>query len=330
MLTYDELMEREDAPPGSAWGLFGPDDQAGTLNHLTPERVAAAAGLVRKGVTFNLDYPLNVFNPYPSGTREPTVHRIFAHHPNHRDDYLDSFYLQSTTQLDGFRHIRHPVHGFYNWTSDDDIVESNPALGIQHWAERGITGRGVLLDVERFLADAGDPIDQDSSHPIGLDVLTATAESCGVTVEPGDILLIRTGWTRYFLEHVRGDDRARFPQNIRCPGLAQTRELVAWLWDSRIAVVAMDNFAVEALPPIPDSPFTYPDPETGSVLSPELEGKIHPQLIALLGMPIGEMWYLDDLAADCAHDGVYEFFVTAKPLNVIGGVGSPSNALAFK
>lgn len=330
MMRYAELLVREDAPPGSSWGLFGPDDQHGTLNHLTPQRAAAAAGLVRTGRVFNLDYPVNEFDPYPSGTRFATVQTIFSHHPNHRDDYVDSFYLQSTTQLDGLRHIRHPLHGFYNWTGDDRVVEGGPDLGIHHWSQRGIVGRGVLLDVERHLAERGDPIQQDANHAITLEHLLATAERQGTSVEAGDIVLVRSGWTRYFIEQVTGEARAEFPKQIRCPGLAQSRELVAWLWDSEVAVIAADNIAVEALPAVPDSPFRYVDPATGEALSAQLDGLIHPQLIALLGMAVGEMWDLDALAEDCARDGVYEFMVTAKPLNLVGGVGSPANAFAIK
>jgi hypothetical protein len=77
--------------------------------------------------------------------------------------------------------------------------------------------------------------------------------------------------------------------------------------------VAADNPALEAWPP---------HNSTG--------GFLHHRLIPLLGMNIGELWWLDDLAEDCAADGVYEFLFTSAPLNVPGGVGSPPNALAIK
>src|SRR6476620_11852376 len=99
MLTYAELMARSDAPPGSCWGLFGPDDELGTLNFLTPERVRAAAGCVRRGDLFNLDYALDAFDPPVTATRHLPRHEIFFKHPNHRDDYLDGFYLQATSQI---------------------------------------------------------------------------------------------------------------------------------------------------------------------------------------------------------------------------------------
>ena len=79
---------------------------------------------------------------------------MFANNPNHRDDWLDSFYLQSTSQVDGLRHIRHPQHGFYGGVPDEAIDVGPPELGIQLLAEKGIAGRGVLLDAVAVLRRA--------------------------------------------------------------------------------------------------------------------------------------------------------------------------------
>ena len=89
--------------------------------------------------------------------------------------------------------------------------------------------------------------------------------------------------------------------------------MAEYLWDLHIAAIAADNPALEAWPP---------DPATG--------GFMHWKLIPHFGMPIGELWWLADLADDCAADGVYDSFLTSAPLNVPGGVGSPPNALAIK
>ncbi len=99
---------------------------------------------------------------------------------------------------------------------------------------------------------------------------------------------------------------------MEAPGLAPTTEMAAFLWDLHVAAVAADNPALEAYPPATDDDF------------------LHRTLIPLLGIPIGELWYLDDLANDCADDGVYEFMLTSAPLHMPGGVGSPPNALAIK
>jgi hypothetical protein len=104
--------------------------------------------------------------------------------------------------------------------------------------------------------------------------------------------------------------------------------VLRWLWDHEISLVAADNLAVEADPVI-ESDFRVPGekpPEKGV----DHAGMLHRPMIALLGMSVGELWKLDDLAADCASDGIYEFFISAKPLYLIGGVGSPPNAMAIK
>lgn len=314
-------------PAGSSWDVFGRDDQLGTVNFLTPERVAAAARLIRTGRRFNLDYPLNAFEPYPTGTRHPTRHHVFANNEFHRDDWLDSFYLQSTSQLDSLRHIGHPEHGFYNGLSAEDNNEGSIALGIHNWAQSGIAGRGVLLDVARFFEGQG--LSYDCEQTIALDVaaLDAIAESQGVTWHGGDMILLRTGWSENYVAKSL-DERIEFNKRNKSPGLAQREEVLRWLWDREIALVASDNPAVEADPVI-ESDFRKPT-DAPPARGVNHSGMLHRPLIALLGMALGELWKVDELAADCASDGVYEFFLTCKPLNIIGGVGSPPNALAIK
>ena len=325
MPNYDELAEAEIA--GSSWDVFGRGDQLGTVNLLTPERVAAAARLVRTGRRFNLDYPINAFEPYPTGTRHPTRHHVFANNEFHRDDWLDSFYLQSTSQLDALRHIGHPKHGFYGGLPAAENTETSTTLGIHNWAQSGIAGRGVLLDIPRFFASEGRDYDCEQTIAIDDVTLDAIARSQGVGWQGGDMLLLRTGWAEnYTAKSV--EERVEFTKRNKSPGLAQRESILRWLWDHEIALVAGDNLAVEA-DPVLESDFRYEDeqaPERGV----DHSGMLHRPLIALLGMALGELWKVDELAADCAADGVYEFFLTCKPLNLTGGVGSPPNALAFK
>lgn len=327
--TYRELLERRDAPPGSSWGIFGADDQLGTLNFIGPDQVRDAVRLVRRGAVFNLDYPLNTFVPPPAGTRPATVHRMFANNPNHRDDWLDSFYLQSTSQIDGLRHIRHPEHGFYGGVPDEEIAEETPALGIQSVAERGVVTRGVLLDLARYFTDRGTPLDLAGNYMITPDDLDAAAKAQNVEFRQGDVLLLRVGWASYWLNDVGEEERRSFKSKIRHPGLIQSHEMIEWLWDHRFAMVASDDLGVEAHPVNPDSGLVDPDeppPPRGVVHN----GMMHRPLIALLGLFLGELWNLEALAEDCHADRIYEFMLTAKPLNVVGGVGSPPNAMAIK
>ena len=322
--TYDELASA--VPPGSSWDVFGRQDQLGTINFLTPDRVAAAARLVRTGKRFGLDHPVTAFEPYPTGTRRALRHEVFSNNEWHRDDFVDSFYLQSSSQIDALRHIGHPEHGFYNGLAPDANGPGTTTLGVHNWARAGIAGRGVLLDLPRFFERNGR--EYDPTHTIVVDarMLDDLAESQGVTWNGGDMLLLRTGWAEQYLAKTP-EQRLETPWR-RSPGLAQREEILRWLWDHEIALVAADNLAVEADPVI-DSDFRTPGerpPEKGV----DHSGMLHRPLIALLGMALGELWKLDDLAADCANDGIYEFLLTCKPLNLIGGVGSPPNAIALK
>src|ERR1700704_4636622 len=138
--SYAELLERTDAPRGSSWRVFGDDDELGTVNFLTAERVLAAQQCIRKGAFFNLDCPIDAFDPPILSHRKSLKHTIFGSSPHHRDDCIDSFYLQSGSQIDGLRHFRHPVHGFYNGAPDDSIKEGNPRLGVNRIADHGIVG----------------------------------------------------------------------------------------------------------------------------------------------------------------------------------------------
>lgn len=327
MLSYAELLERTDAPSGSAWGLHGPDDELGTLNFLTAATTVTAAKMVRKGVRFNLDRPLDGFNlPY----RPSLKHVILGDHRHHtRDDYIDGYYLQASTQIDGLRHVKHPGHGFYNGATDDDVVAGTPRLGIQRYAEHGIVGRGVLLDVDAHLRREGRPIDHRSGQAFPVSLLDEIAEAQRVSFAPGDILLIRTGWLNAYFHEMTDADRAELARKSIAPGLLQADETVAWLWDHQFSVCAADNPGLEAVPADPSSPFAerlaaWPQVRPGQA------AMMHPLLIPMLGLCIGELWDLDALAADCLADGVYECMITASPLHLIGGVGSPANAIAIK
>jgi hypothetical protein len=312
--TYAELLARRDAPPGSTWGLFGEPDELGAVHLLTSERVRDAMTSVRRGAVFSLDYPLNAFPP--SAMRPAATHTVVAMADDWRDDSLDAFFLQQTTQIDGLRHVRHPVYGFYGGATAGAIVANDPTIGVNRWADRGIVGRGVLLDVARHRAEQGRPLDHDAGEPISPADLDAVLAAQGVALRAGDMLLLRTDYPRHLFEHPSASGA-----HVHA-GLVQSHEMLAWLWDHRIPLVASDNGAVECNPVVADSPFRDSNRVGGALM--------HPHLIALLGMVVGELWKLDELAADCASDGVYDFLLVVKPLNVVGGVGSPANATAIK
>ncbi|WP_111510105.1 cyclase family protein [Mycobacterium kyogaense] len=328
--TYAELCDRTDAPAGSAWGVFGPDDELGTLNHLTPERVLAAAGCVRTGETFNLDLPLDAFDPALIPTRKSLQHTLFAGNPYHRDEYLDSFYTQNTSQIDGFRHIGHPETGFYNGADPSRFVAGDPFLGINRFAERGIVGRGVLIDVDRYLRSIDRSLDHAGGEAIPISIVAEAARHQRVELRHGDILMIRTGWLHHHLVESTPEQRQRNTNPLRCSGLKAEPDTVAWLWDNKFSLVATDNIAVEAWPADPNSPFVTESERAGAIARSSHSGLMHRVLIPLLGFVLGELWSLDSLAERCAADGQWDCLLVASPMNLTGGAGSPANATAIR
>jgi len=310
---YNELPEIPDTGERHAWDVFGEDNDFGTVNFIGPEQIKAAATLVKRGVSINLDLPLDMPRraPVPEGERGrgPIEHVIFRHRGG-GDDRLDNFYLQGSSQWDGLGHVRFRQYGYFHGLQDEDLANSD-RLGIHHWVERGgINGRGVLLDVPRYLGAEFRPGVRIGVAP---DMIEAIAKKQGVEIRPGDILLFRTGWMTNYMQ-MSEEDRLK-PETMDgtqpVAGLEGSQETMAWLWDHRIAAVVGDNIACEATPVV-DGNFQ------------------HRRLLAMFGMPIGELWSLDRLADDCAQDGVYEFFLVTQPLNLPRGVGSPPNAVAFK
>jgi kynurenine formamidase len=313
--SYDELPVRKGAPAGAAWGVFGDDDEVGTINLLTPERVVAATSSIRSGKVFALNLPINIPDPplFTRGKHSHTV-KIFPTADFVLDDYLDNFYPQASSQWDALAHVKHPVHGAYNGIPDKEITgRGGMRLGIDNLARRGIAGRGVLADVARYYDRVGKTIDFTTAKSIPLDDVKATLEDEGVALQAGDILLIRIGWTKFYLS-ASDEIKADLAKETVVPGIEGSDRTARWLWDNHLAAVASDSPALEALP--------KPAGEEAEFL--------HFHMLAFFGMPIGEMWNLEALADDCADDGNYDFFLTSAPLNIPGGVGSPPNALAIK
>ena len=311
--TYDELPVKAGAPAGSSWGLWGDADRFGCLNLLTPERAATAAQtLVRKGVTFALNLEYELPDP-PLFGRQAPQHEVLGE--GGHDDVLH-FNTQSSSQWDGFRHVQHPLHGHYNGVADGDH-------GVDHWAARGLAGRAVLLDVGRHLG-----LDASTSYGITTADLDATLAAQGTTLEVGDVILLRTGWTAWY----RAADettRQALPGDLKAPGLLPGSDMLRWLWDHHVAAIGSDNPALEACP-LGGHLSKEERFEIRTNLERMPEAFMHTAILPLLGIPIGELWDLDALAEDCAADGVYEGLFTSAPLRVRAGVASPPNALVLK
>jgi kynurenine formamidase len=301
----------ESAAPGfravgekySNWGRWGADDELGTLNHLTPERRAAAARLVQTGVTIPLGLPFDAEGPQPpGGPRQNPVHMMTrlgdAPPAPGGFQYLDDaifLHSQCATQIDGLAHVAYDGL-LYNGHPVDVVGRAGASrLGVEGF-RNGVIGRGVLLDVARHLGferlPGGEHIDRA--------LLEATAAGQGVAVRPGDVVLIRTGWMTVFTED---GDRERFMATE--PGLVL--DAVGWLHDHDVAFAASDTWGVEV------SPGERADEEMA----------VHCVLVRDLGMPLGEMLDLETVAEHAARTGRWEFLFACQPLPITGGVGSP-------
>jgi len=313
---YDEL------PPAarggrSAWGLFGPEDSVGLLSLQTPDRVAAAGRLIRNGEVYSLNAPVNVPEP-PLFRRGVVRHTLITNESRaFFDDKLDNYYPQGSSQWDSLAHVAYGADQFYNGVTAEDVtVRARNTIG--HWAERGIAGRAVLIDIDAALGGAGVGFDPASPRAITAGELDAARAAAGVEWQPGDVLALHTGFLGW---HVRQDASVRGALaergGLRNIGLAHDEEMARYLWNAHVAAVVADNPSVEVWPSDPsDEAFPF--------------GDLHRMLIGQFGMALGELWWLEDLALSCRRDGRYEVFLTAAPINVPGGVGSPANALAFK
>ena len=306
--AYRDLPRLDDIGSNHSWGVFGDQDDLGALNLLTPERVRAAATGIRTGERVPLSLTLNEPDP-PLFRREPFQHTV-KRFGSMWDDRLDTFFPQGSTQWDGFRHHRVRQHGFYGGVTDDP-APGNPRLSIHHWGMTGIIGRGVLIDVATHLAsESYDPL---AERPITADELRAAADAQGVDVRPGDVLCVRTGWIHAYrgLDGQGKADISAKKSGLFSAGLRADEAIAELLWDWHVAAIVADNPAVEATPG---------DPAVGS---------LHRRVLAMLGIPLGELWYLEDLAAHCHTHHRYTGLLTAAPLNHPGGTGSPANAVAL-
>jgi kynurenine formamidase len=301
---YRDLPRADPIDAAHAWDAFGRDDELGRINLVTPASVLAAASEVQRGRVFNLCLPLTLPDPPWDASRGALSHEVLEIDRNTQDDVLRDFYPQASTQWDGLRHVRARELGFYGGRDSDVAGPGGAELGIERWVEHGVVGRGVLADVERHA-----PLDARTGTPITVDMLRAALGD--VELRAGDVLLVRTGYVTAY-KAASASERADFAVDRDCPGLHAGEEMAEFLWDSGVAAIATDNPAVEVVP--------------GS----REVGSLHRRLIPLLGFMLGELFDLDELAADCADDGRSTCLFVAVPLNVPGGVGSPGNAIAIK
>ncbi|MBI1990833.1 MAG: cyclase family protein [Betaproteobacteria bacterium] len=254
------------------WGKWGPNDELGTLNYVTPAELIKAAALVRKGKAFSLGLDFNQDGP----------------------------------QRTGWGGRFNPIHTML--ATGTDAVAGRDSTGAKkngiHKTRDRMVGRGVLLDIPRW--KGGDYLEE--GYGIGNDELDACARAQGVEVTPGDFVIVRTGQMEHCL--ARGDWGTYAAGDA--PGLRF--ETAEWIHRKQIAAICCDTWGCEVRPN-----------ESTEAFQPW-----HWIVIPMIGITMGEIFYLKDLAADCAQDKVYEFLFCAPTLSITGAVGSPINPIALK
>lgn len=302
------------------WGRWGQDDVLGTLNFIDEAKRIDAASLVSEGRVVSLSQRFDTDGPQKGWRRRTNpVHTMtdtgvdaeranqgFPHGIGGADDVI-SMPLQCSTQWDGLGHIFD--HGFaWNGRRAGDVVTSEGDLvtGIEHTASV-IVSRGVLLDLGAHLQP------ETGELPDGYAITADDLESCiaaqgeSSRVGRGDIVLVRTG--QY--ARTRRDGWGDYAGGA-APGLSLTT--AGWLHRTQIAAIATDTWGFEVRPNEFDSPAFQP---------------LHQVVIPNIGLTIGEMWNLDELAEACAQSGRYDFLLSAPPLPITGAVGSPINPVAI-
>lgn len=291
------------------WGRWGADDEAGTLNLIDAQKVASAAGLVKQGRIVELGIALDSDGPQITGTiRFNPLHYMTALHEfDTRSDgtaYADDvlvFPLQAGTQWDALAHYSHLGRMYNDRPASLVTTRGAQTNSIASVSSRVMT-RGVLVDIPRYFGvETLEP-----GYSISIADLEGALAATRVDVGPGDALLVRTG----FLAHCRSRGWVGFKDDS--PGLGA--DTIEWIHDRQIAAVATDTSFVEVRPST----------------VPGMRAPFHVAGLVYMGLLLGEVFDLEELARDCADDGVHEFLLVAPPLAVTGAVGSPINPYAVK
>jgi kynurenine formamidase len=327
-------------PENSTWGDWGEDDQLGRLNLINEEKVLQGIAEVKIGKTFCLSLPLD----YPGGqvinkvrlppvlkpvirNNEPYFNYLWNKlNPNHTDigsDDLVILHTQYSTQWDSLAHrgsmfdvlsdgTEQPV--YYNgFKVGEDVVinkeleTSAKALGMENMAFHGVQGRAVLVDL---YSEFGEFPRKEVSY----DDLMRIMDKKNIVVEKGDILCLWTGLDQMILRMKGNPDDSI---NKSCAVLdGFDVKLRKWIIDSEVAAIVSDNLAVEAVGK------KVPEGKRGSNLP------IHELCLFRLGIHLGELWQLCDLAKWLNKNNRSRFLLTAPPLRLSGAVGSPVTPIA--
>ncbi|MPR00069.1 cyclase family protein [Modestobacter sp. I12A-02628] len=300
------------------WGKWGDDDEVGALNYLTAEEVLRGVAHVLTGEVFTLQRLIGDPKGDPVWPGRTPAERTMLldestwdsddapQYPgglHYADDKINAF-LQGSTQYDALGHL---WYGGKIWNGYDarTTVGGLDKASVEPIAQRGVVGRGVLLDMARFRGKASLDKGETFTH----EDLLACAEAQGHTIDKRDVLVVRTNFLQQFFEQ-----GPAFYEGFNEPGLVYSPELVRWFQDMEIPNLATDTIANEVTT----------DPNNGVALV------LHNALMRNLGVTLTEICDLETLADSCAADGRYTFLYAAAPLKVHRATGSPVNPLAIK
>jgi len=298
------------------WGKWGPDDELGTLNYVQPADLVKAAALVRKGKAFSLALDFNQFGPQKGwGGRFNPIHTMLAtgtdavagRQQSMQIQYADDMVtmpLQCGTQWDGLGHIFYENYMWNGYDCREVTSFGAQKCGIEKTKDR-MVGRGVFLDVARALGK--DAL--DDGYAITSADLDKAAAAHGVQVRRGDYVIVRTGQMEAKLAAGSWDG---YPGGD-APGFSF--ETLEWIRSREIAAIASDTWGCEVRP---------------NESEPGINQPWHWITIPIMGLTMGEIFYLAELSKDCAADKVYEFLFVAPAIPITGAVGSPTNPLAIK
>ncbi len=289
----------------SNWGRWGPEDERGTLNHLTPERVTAAAGLVRDGATVTLSLPLNteaaVHNPKPANhyMTELDPPDTTPHSVHFLKDYVGAdYHNDGHSHIDALCHIAYEGL-MYNGRSAGAVTDDGAEVNTIQVLKSGLIGRGVLLDIPRL---RGVPWLEPGDH-VFRDDLEAAEREQDVSVRPGDILLVRTGHARRLAE--------LGPWNTAAAKAGLHPTAMTLIGERSVAVLGSDG-----------------NSDTAPSRTEGVDFPIHVLAIAAMGIHLLDYLQFEDLRTACAETGRWEFLFAASPLRIEGGTGSPINPTA--
>ena len=303
----------------SAWHVFGDGDQMGLVNLQTSDRVLEASGAVVSGEVFALSAEVGLINPAMFGRRRPRHLVVDEGTGCDFDDVLDDFNPQASSQWDSLAHVGYARDMFYNGATAAEVAAGRRNT-IDHWARRGIVGRGVVIDVEALYLGRDGVYDPGETTRVTVEDLEAARVAAGVEWRTGDVMILHTGFLGWYVDADQGvRDRYASPDMtaLTSAGLDRGPTMLEYLWDAGLSAVVADNPGVEAMP------F-----DAGQDAWPF--GFLHHCLIGQLGMALGELWWLRDLAHACRRDGRHETLLVSAPLHVAGGIGSPANAIALR